>query len=159
VPTQPPIQWVPGALSLRVKRLGREADHSPPSSVEIKERVELYLPSPIRLHGVALSYKKRSTGTTLPSCISTECQKSNTEARSVYFPYAFFEIKLFTLQIPHWTEPNTAFCYISLNSYHTENYFFWKWSILQVSVCYILSWRLANVLYEGFSRIKSLHFR
>jgi hypothetical protein len=31
-PTQPPIQWVPGALSLGVKRLGREADHSPPSS-------------------------------------------------------------------------------------------------------------------------------
>jgi hypothetical protein len=28
-PTQPPIQWVPGALSLRVKRPGREADHSP----------------------------------------------------------------------------------------------------------------------------------
>jgi hypothetical protein len=26
--TQPPIQWVLGALSLRVKRLGREADHS-----------------------------------------------------------------------------------------------------------------------------------
>jgi hypothetical protein len=29
-PTQPPIQWVPGALSLGVKRPGREADHSPP---------------------------------------------------------------------------------------------------------------------------------
>jgi hypothetical protein len=28
-PTQPPIQWVPGALSLGVKRLGREAEHSP----------------------------------------------------------------------------------------------------------------------------------
>jgi hypothetical protein len=27
--TQPPIQWVPGALSLEVKRPGREADHSP----------------------------------------------------------------------------------------------------------------------------------
>jgi hypothetical protein len=36
-PTQPPIQWMPGALSLGVKRPGREADHSPPSSVEIKE--------------------------------------------------------------------------------------------------------------------------
>jgi hypothetical protein len=30
VPTQPPIQWVQGALSLGVKRPGREADHSPP---------------------------------------------------------------------------------------------------------------------------------
>jgi len=36
-PTQPPIQLVPGALSLGVKWLGREADHSPPSSAEVKE--------------------------------------------------------------------------------------------------------------------------
>jgi hypothetical protein len=35
-PTQPPIQWVPGALSLGVKRPGREADHSPPSSAKVK---------------------------------------------------------------------------------------------------------------------------
>jgi len=36
-PTQPRIQWVPGALSLGVKRLGHEADHSLPSSAEVKE--------------------------------------------------------------------------------------------------------------------------
>jgi hypothetical protein len=36
-PTQPPIQWVPEALSLGVKRPGREADHSPPSSAEVKK--------------------------------------------------------------------------------------------------------------------------
>jgi hypothetical protein len=36
-PIQPPIQWVPGALSLGVKRQGREADHSSPSSAEVKE--------------------------------------------------------------------------------------------------------------------------
>jgi hypothetical protein len=35
-PTQPPIQWVPGALSLGVKRPEREADHLPPSSAEVK---------------------------------------------------------------------------------------------------------------------------
>jgi hypothetical protein len=35
-PTQPSIQWVPGALSLGVKRPGREADHSPPSSAKVK---------------------------------------------------------------------------------------------------------------------------
>jgi hypothetical protein len=45
-PTQPPIQWVSVALSLGVKRPGREADHSPPSSAEAKECVELYLHSP-----------------------------------------------------------------------------------------------------------------
>jgi hypothetical protein len=44
--TQPPIQWVPGALSLRVKRPGREADHSPPTTAEVKECVKLYLHSP-----------------------------------------------------------------------------------------------------------------
>jgi hypothetical protein len=54
-PTQPPIQWVLGALSLGVKRPEREADHSPPSSAEVKECVELYLHSPIRLHGLVLS--------------------------------------------------------------------------------------------------------
>jgi len=36
-PTQRPIQWVPGALSLGVKWPGREADRSPPYSVDIKE--------------------------------------------------------------------------------------------------------------------------
>jgi hypothetical protein len=35
-PTQPPIQWVREALSLGVKRPGREADHSPPPSAEVK---------------------------------------------------------------------------------------------------------------------------
>jgi hypothetical protein len=35
--TQPPIEWVPGALSPGVKRLEREADHSPPTSAEVKK--------------------------------------------------------------------------------------------------------------------------
>jgi hypothetical protein len=35
-PSQPPIQWLPGALSLGLKQPGREADHSPPSSAEVK---------------------------------------------------------------------------------------------------------------------------
>jgi hypothetical protein len=46
VPTQPPIQWVPDALSLGVKWPVREADHSPPSSAEVKEWLELYLHAP-----------------------------------------------------------------------------------------------------------------
>jgi hypothetical protein len=45
-PTQPLLQWIPGALSLGVKRLGREAGHSPASSAEVREWVELYLHSP-----------------------------------------------------------------------------------------------------------------
>jgi hypothetical protein len=35
--TQPLIQWVPGASSLGVKRPGREADYSPPSTAEVNE--------------------------------------------------------------------------------------------------------------------------
>jgi hypothetical protein len=34
--TQPPIHCVQGALSSDIKRPGREADHSPPSSAEVK---------------------------------------------------------------------------------------------------------------------------
>jgi hypothetical protein len=36
-PTQPPIQRLPGAFSLGIKRQGREADHSPPTSAEIRK--------------------------------------------------------------------------------------------------------------------------
>jgi hypothetical protein len=35
--TEPPIQWVPGALFAGVKRLGREADRSPLTSAEVKK--------------------------------------------------------------------------------------------------------------------------
>jgi hypothetical protein len=34
--TQPPIQLVPWGLSLRINRAGRDADHSLPSSAELK---------------------------------------------------------------------------------------------------------------------------
>jgi hypothetical protein len=36
LPSQPSIQWVPGALSPGVKWPGHEANHSPPSSAEVK---------------------------------------------------------------------------------------------------------------------------
>jgi hypothetical protein len=35
-PTQPPTQWVLGALSLGVNLPGSKADHSPPSSAKVK---------------------------------------------------------------------------------------------------------------------------
>jgi hypothetical protein len=44
-PTQPPVQRVPGLFRGKV-RPGRDADPSPPSSAEVKNRVELYLYSP-----------------------------------------------------------------------------------------------------------------
>jgi hypothetical protein len=61
--TQPPIQWVRGALSPGVKLPGREAHHSPPANSEIKKNVDLYIHSPLRLHGVMLNQLR--TGTTL----------------------------------------------------------------------------------------------
>jgi len=36
-PTQPPVQWMLMALSPRVKWSGLEADHSHPSSAEVKK--------------------------------------------------------------------------------------------------------------------------
>jgi hypothetical protein len=50
--TQPPIQWVPGAISLGIKQPGHEADHSCPSSSEVKN-VWSYISTPtIYLHGM-----------------------------------------------------------------------------------------------------------
>jgi hypothetical protein len=43
--SQPPTQWVPRSLSPEIERLGREADHSPTSSAEVKND-ETLLPLP-----------------------------------------------------------------------------------------------------------------
>jgi hypothetical protein len=53
-PYQPPIQWIPGDLSLGIKRPRRETDHSPPSGAEVKNAWSYTSTSPIRLHGVVL---------------------------------------------------------------------------------------------------------
>jgi hypothetical protein len=67
-----PIQWVPGALSLGVKRPGREADHLPPSSAEVKGRVELHLHSPNTpsWHGAQLKHRDKFTFTYLKLFVS-----------------------------------------------------------------------------------------
>jgi hypothetical protein len=64
------MQWVLRALSPAVKRAGREADHSPPASAEVKKNVDVYIPSPVCLHGVVLN--ELSVGTTLPflACVN-----------------------------------------------------------------------------------------
>jgi hypothetical protein len=51
----PPIQWVPGHLSPELKRPGREADHSPTTTVQVKKTWTYTSTPPIRLHGVVLS--------------------------------------------------------------------------------------------------------
>jgi hypothetical protein len=57
--TQPPIQWVPKALFLKVKRPGCEVDHSPPSSTEVKNAGALP-PLFLRLHDKCLIKYKDS---------------------------------------------------------------------------------------------------
>jgi hypothetical protein len=63
--TQLPIQWVPGTLYLEVKRPGREAGQLPPSIVEVKECVELYLhyPTAPSWHGAQLKKGHRDNFT------------------------------------------------------------------------------------------------
>jgi hypothetical protein len=58
--TQLPIQLVPWTLSPVVKWRGREADHSPPSSAEVKNG-RAVSPLPTRPHGVV--FNLLSTGT------------------------------------------------------------------------------------------------
>jgi hypothetical protein len=53
--TQPPIQRAPGALSPAVKRPGREVDHSPPPSAEVKNAWSCTSNPPIRLNVVVFS--------------------------------------------------------------------------------------------------------
>jgi hypothetical protein len=62
-PTQPPIQWVPGALSIGVEWPGHEAVHSPQSSAKVKNAWSFTSTFTIHLHGVVLRLKK-STRTT-----------------------------------------------------------------------------------------------
>jgi hypothetical protein len=74
--TRPPIQWVPGAPSL-----GGKADHSPPSSAEVKEWVELYL-HPQYAFMVWCLVKHRDNFTFyLPLCLTTNPRSRRREWR------------------------------------------------------------------------------
>jgi hypothetical protein len=52
----------PGALSLGIKRPGRETDQSSPSSTEVKECVELYLNSPNIPSWCGAQFKEKAQG-------------------------------------------------------------------------------------------------
>jgi hypothetical protein len=80
-PTQPPIQWIPRTLSLEVRRPGHEADHTPTSSAEVKECVELYLLSP-NTPSWRGAHLKRSTGTTLPLPVLPFVRNYNSDINS-----------------------------------------------------------------------------
>jgi hypothetical protein len=65
VPTQPPIQWVSGALSFVMKRSGQEADHSLPSSASVKNAWS-YTSTPSIRPMARCSIKGRGTNLPLP---------------------------------------------------------------------------------------------
>jgi hypothetical protein len=70
-PTQPPIQWVPGALSQGVKWPGREADHSPPTSPT---------PHTSSPHSAQLvKHRDNFTFTTVSNCRNDWYRKNNYE--------------------------------------------------------------------------------
>jgi hypothetical protein len=54
-PIQPPITCILEALTPGTKRLGREVNHSPLSSAEVKNAWSYTAPLPIHLHGVVLN--------------------------------------------------------------------------------------------------------
>jgi hypothetical protein len=60
-PTQSPIQWVPGVPSPGLKRPGREADHSPPNSAEVKRDNST----------LSVSFYKTSLRVLLPNLVGT----------------------------------------------------------------------------------------
>jgi hypothetical protein len=51
-PTQRPIQCVPGALSLVVKQLGHEANHSASSSAKVNNEWSYVVTPPVCLHSM-----------------------------------------------------------------------------------------------------------
>jgi hypothetical protein len=54
-PTQPPIQYILGALSLGIKKPGREADHTRLPSAEVKNAWSYIFIPTVHLHGMVLS--------------------------------------------------------------------------------------------------------
>jgi hypothetical protein len=58
-PTQPPIQWVKGTLSLWIKQPRRQADHSPASSAEVKNAWSYTSTPQYAFHGVVLGLKEK----------------------------------------------------------------------------------------------------
>jgi hypothetical protein len=66
---QPPIQWVPGVLSLGVKRPAREADHS--LHLVPMSRMSGAIPPLPQCAFMAWCSVKKSTGTTLLPTLST----------------------------------------------------------------------------------------
>jgi hypothetical protein len=53
-PTQPPVWWLSGTLSLGLKGPEFEADHQPPTTAEVKTTSIYRCTAPIRINGLAI---------------------------------------------------------------------------------------------------------
>jgi hypothetical protein len=117
-PTQPTIQWVPGALSLRVKQLWCEANHSPPSSVKVKNVWNSFnMPSG---HGAQL----KSTGTTLPLHFISSLFKETAQHSKCSKLLFFYYIILMLLKPYDWETFNyraSILCFFSSVGTMTAN--------------------------------------
>jgi hypothetical protein len=72
-PTQLPIQWVPGALFLAVKRPESEADHLPPSTAKVKNSWSYsLLPNMPSWHGAQLKHRDKFTFTFMSPVIEQD---------------------------------------------------------------------------------------
>jgi hypothetical protein len=96
--TQPHIQYVPRVFLQVVKQLHREADHSPPSSAEVKNVWSLTFTPPIRLHGVMVT---RRDNFTLPfpssqvlKSDSSLCDVSTLQIHDLSFESAYCKVRV-----------------------------------------------------------------
>jgi hypothetical protein len=126
---------------LGVKRPGREADHSPPSRAEVKEWVELHIHSPIRLHGVVLSWSTRITSPFYQGVMMTHAQRTGMVSNAIH---AICELHPHLLQFScNWRGSNpggmTTAClrqWIQVSTPHTFSKY-GPMDVLRSSVCHI----------------------
>jgi hypothetical protein len=156
-PTQPLIQWVPGALSLGVKRPGGEADHSHPSSTEVKnEWSYTFTPQYVFMAWCLVKHRDNFTFTILPlsaliqyldihhyeapSCTTTSHQKNCNgyyRFRRSLFNY-FPGRKLFP-------QPPSPY-HVSTSHKNWGNWVTWRYGLL---CCRLISLLAGNVFNEG----------
>jgi hypothetical protein len=90
-PTQPPIQWVPGALSPGVKRQRREADHWPPAIRDAPLRwLEASIPCPCNsFQHVITTYQSYETNQWHVSLVWRNSTKCPLCYLGLWFPVEF----------------------------------------------------------------------
>jgi hypothetical protein len=100
-PTQPPTQWVPGVLSLWVRRVGREADHSSPSTAEVMNAWS-YTSAPQYVFMAWCSVKNTGTSLPLPFAWSDwgKPHKINGKLPEIRIVQCFIDISCYSACLP-----------------------------------------------------------